>query len=329
MFDKIKVLIVGYGSIGRRHFNNLIKLGYSNISFVRTMKDSITDDELKKYSVFNNLDDALQQKPQIVFVTNPTSKHMETAIKSAESGCHLFIEKPLSHTVDGYKELSELVTRKGLITMIGCQFRFHPLLNSLQKSIQAGKLGNIVSARAEYGEYLPSWHPWENHRKSYSARNDLGGGVILTLIHPLDYLYWLFGSVRKVHASFSQIDHLNTNVGDDLAEIILNFNSGIIGQIHLDYIQKPPVHQLCVLGDAGRANLDFIKGHLEWINHDGFAEYEQVPGTFDRNTMFTDELKHFMNAVENNKQTDISLSEGIDVLELALKAKQYAQIRQQ
>ena len=84
-----------------------------------------------------------------------------------------------------------------------------------------------------------------------------------------------------------------------------------------------------MLGDAGRANLDFIKGHLEWINHDGFAEYEQVPGTFERNTMFTDELKHFMNAVENNKQTDISLSEGIDVLELALKAKQYAQIRQQ
>ena len=327
--NKTNILIAGFGSIGRRHYTNLQRLGYSNFTFLRTMEGTINDDEIKEYPVFYDLQLALEQKPHVVFVTNPTSQHMDVAIKAAESGCHLFIEKPLSHTLDNCKKLLELVTEKGLTTMIGCQFRFHPLLNSLQKSIQAGKLGNIVSARAEYGEYLPSWHPWENHRKSYSARNDLGGGVILTLIHPLDYLYWLFGSVRKVHASFSQIDHLNTNVEDDLAEIILNFNSGIIGQIHLDYIQKPPVHQLCVLGDTGLANLDFIKGSLEWLDHDGSSEHEQVPDDFERNTMFIYELKHFMNAVENNKQTDISLSEGIDVLELALKAKQYAQIRQQ
>ena len=327
--NKTNILIAGFGSIGRRHYTNLQRLGYSNFTFLRTMEGTINDDEIKEYPVFYDLQLALEQKPLVVFVTNPTSQHMDVAIKAAESGCHLFIEKPLSHTLDNCKELLELVTEKGLTTMIGCQFRFHPLLNSLQKGIQDEKLGNIVSTRAEYGEYLPSWHTWENHRKSYSARNDLGGGVILTLIHPLDYLYWLFGSVRKVHASFSQIDHLNTNVEDDLAEIILNFNSGIIGQIHLDYIQKPPVHQLSVLGDLGRANLDFIKGHLEWVYHDGSSDHEQVPGTFDRNTMFTDELKYFMYAVENNKQTDISLSEGIDVLELALKAKQYAKIRKQ
>ena len=109
----------------------------------------------------------------------------------------MFIEKPLADSLEHCRELAELAAQRGLTTMMGCQFRFHPLLISLRNQLFEGRLGNVLGARAEWGEYLPDWHPWEDHRKSYSARPELGGGVVLTLIHPLDYLYWLFGRVSR------------------------------------------------------------------------------------------------------------------------------------
>ena len=160
--------------------------------------------------------------------------------------------------------------------------------------LAAGRIGDILGARAEWGEYLPDWHPWEDHRKSYSARGDLGGGVVLTLIHPLDYLHWLFGPVRHVQASIRSVPSLQTSAGDDWAEITLEFASGVIGQVHLDYVQKPPVHRLCVWGDRGRAAWDFHAGTLIWEATDGTSQTERVPAGFDRNTMFLDEMRHFV-----------------------------------
>ncbi|MBU2456285.1 MAG: gfo/Idh/MocA family oxidoreductase, partial [Proteobacteria bacterium] len=176
--------------------------------------------------------------------------------------------------------------------------------------------------RAEWGEYIPNWHPWEDYRCSYSARKDLGGGAILTLIHPLDYLYWLFGEVKRIHASMRSISSLQTDTDDDLAEITLEFTSGVIGQVHLDYIQRPPIHTLMVWGDNGRVKWDYHAGTLCWETVDGSIQVEEVPDGFERNTMFIDEMRHFLECVEQHKPTQIPLEDGIAVLEIALRAKQ-------
>jgi predicted dehydrogenase len=207
--------------------------------------------------------------------------------------------------------------------MIGCQYRFHPLLVRLRDQLLNGRLGNIIGARAEWGEYLPDWHPWENHRQSYSARSDLGGGVILTLIHPLDYLYWMFGEVRSVQGATRKIDCLETAAGEDWAEITLEFASGVLGQVHLDYYQRPPVHRLWVSGERGNAVWDYHAGSLQWHSSEGNSETEVVAG-FDRNNMFLDEMKHFLDCVRTRRQTDVPLGDGIAVLDIALRAKQSA-----
>jgi predicted dehydrogenase len=319
------VLIAGFGSIGQRHFQNLRALGCSHFIFYRTYQSTISDPDTSAWFSTNSLDEALAHRPRIAIVSNPSAKHLEVGWAAAQAGCHLFIEKPLSHTLDRCRELADLAQQRRLTTMIGCQFRFHPLLVGLREQLRAGRIGEVLGARAEWGEYLPDWHPWEDHRKSYSARADLGGGVVLTLIHPLDYLYWLFGPVQDVQASIRSVPRLQTAAGDDWAEITLQFASGVIGQVHLDYVQKPPVHRLCVWGDRGRALWDFHAGTLAWEATDGSTQIECVPEGFERNTMFVDEMRHFLDAVEHRRPSSIPLEEGIAVLDVALKAKSRTQ----
>ena len=217
--------------------------------------------------------------------------------------------------------MAEVVAERGLTAMIGCQFRFHPLLISLRDQLLAGRIGQVLGARAEWGEFLPDWHPWEDYRKSYSARGDLGGGVVLTLIHPLDYIHWLFGPTREVQATIRSVPALQTAAGDDWAEITLTLSSGVVANVHLDYVQKPPVHRLVVWGDSGRAAWDFHAGTLEWLSTEGARQVEQVPAGFERNTMFVDEMRHFLSAAQHGRPSDIPLEDGIAVLDVALRAK--------
>ncbi len=317
--------IAGFGSIGRRHFNNLRALGCHDFVFYRTFQATISDPATEQWYSTNRLSEALERRPRIAIISNPTAKHLEVATAAARAGCHLLIEKPLSHSLDGCQQLADIAREKHLTVMIGCQFRFHPLLISLRRQMAAGRLGEVLGARAEWGEYLPDWHPWEDYRKSYSARADLGGGVVLTLIHPLDYLYWMFGPVRHVSASIRSVPSLQTVAGDDWAEITLQFDTGVIGQVHLDYVQKPPVHRLCVWGDRGRANWDFHAGTLAWQPIEGDVEVERVPEGFERNTLFVDEMRSFLAAVSAGRPSEIPLEDGIAVLDIAVRAKQAAQ----
>jgi predicted dehydrogenase len=299
-------------------------LGCTKFVFYRTFQSTLKDVDTSEWRTTGSLDEALSYRPAIAIVSNPSAKHVEVALAAARAGCHLFIEKPLADSLEHCPELARVVREKRLTTMIGCQFRFHPLLGSLRAALHAGRIGEPLGARAEWGEYLPDWHPWEDHRKAYSARADLGGGVVLTLIHALDYLYWLFGAVGDVQAVTRSVPSLQTAASDDWAEILLRFTGGPIAQVHLDYVQKPSVHRLCVWGDRGRAVLDFQAGTLVWQSTDGTTETEHVPEGFERNTMFVDEMREFLDAVANGRPSSIPLEQGIDVLDIALRAKRAA-----
>jgi len=318
------ILIAGLGSIGRRHLDNLRSLGCSRFVLYRTYQSTMSDVDVGDALVTGDWQEALSHRPKIAIVANPTARHLDVALAAAEAGCHLFIEKPLSHSLDRCDQLAEIVARNRLVTMIGCQFRFHPLLVSLRQQVGAGRIGKVLGARAEWGEYLPDWHPWEDHRQSYSARTDLGGGAILTLIHPLDYMVWLFGAVERTHASIGRVPSLQTAAEDDWAEITMEFSSGVIGQVHLDYVQKPAVHTLHVWGDGGRVVWNQHDGTLDWQDTAGGSDCQRVPEGFERNTMFLDEMREFLDAVRHRRASPIPLEAGIAALDIALRAKQDA-----
>lgn len=335
-------LLIGLGSIGQRHLRNLRQIlgdGLRPIAYRALGKDVLLQegglaqpgvDVAAHYGVetFSQLESALAQGPDLTLICNPTSLHVPVAQKVAEAGCHLFIEKPLSNSLDGVGELLKTVQDKALITMIGFQFRFHPLLINLRNQLRSRRIGQILGTRAEWGEYLPHWHPWEDYRISYAAHDALGGGVVLTLIHPLDYLLWLFGSVRRVQALVREIPALQTQVVDDLAEITLEFSNGVIGHVHLDYIQRPPTHILTVWGDVGRAHLDFHAGVLQWLDPNGNIETERVPSGFSRNHLFLAEMQHLIECLTNQQATQVPLEEGVKSLMVAVEAKTNARQKQ-
>ncbi len=168
----MRFLIAGFGSIGRRHFRNLRSLGVEDIIFYSTNKSTNKRGEISDFIVETDLEKALAHKPDAVIVSNPTSMHLDIAIPAAKAGCHLLIEKPLSHSLERIDELSKIVDQTRKKVLIGFQFRYHPGLHQVKKLLTEEEIGKLLSVRSHWGEYLPSWHPWENYRDGYSARTD-------------------------------------------------------------------------------------------------------------------------------------------------------------
>lgn len=319
----MKFLIVGFGSIGRRHFRNLLDLGEDDIVFCRTNKSTLPDEEISGYPVEPDLESALDHDPDAVIIANPTAYHLEAAIPAALKGCHVLLEKPISHSRERVDEFARIVNSKNLKVLIGYQFRFHPNLLKIKHLLDQQTIGKPLSFRSHWGEYLPAWHPWEDYRKSYSSRKDLGGGVVLTLSHNFDYLGWLFGE-GKVHWSMLGNNSDLEIEAEDTAEMGLKFGNDIIGSIHLNYTQVPQKHTLEIIGTKGSINWDYYQDSVlvHMINDAGeiTSQAYSSPDGFDRNDLFIEELKNFIEIINNKADPACSLQDGIAALDLALAA---------
>lgn len=312
-----RFLIAGLGSIGRRHLRNLIALGEEDIVLLRSHRSTLPDDELAGFPVENDITEALaRHRPAGVIVANPTSLHLDVAIPAAEAGCAILLEKPISDSMDRVGALQEAVRRTQAPVLVGFQLRYHPALLRTHQLISEGKLGRVLSSRAHFGEYLPGWHPWEDYRQGYAARADLGGGVLLTQCHSLDYLPWLVGEVDSVWGFLGQLSDLELDV-EDTAEIGVRFVNGSLGSLHLDYSQQPPSHELEITGTSGRLLCDLMTGttrfhpasEKRWIE-------DSLPRSWERNALFVAEMQHFLDVVHGKAKPACALDDGVRVMKL-------------
>jgi predicted dehydrogenase len=313
----MKYLIAGLGSIGRRHFRNLIALGETDIVLLRSHRATLPDDELSGYPVETDLSEALKKhKPQAVIVSNPTAMHLDVAIPAAQAGMAILLEKPISHSMQGLDLLQQAVKKSSAKVLVAFQFRFHPALLRAKQLISDGEIGRVISAHVHFGEYLPAWHPWEDYRNSYAARADMGGGVVLTQCHSLDYLPWLIGRVSSAWGMTSKLSDLEVDV-EDTAEIGLRFDHGALGSIHLDFNQQPPTHQFAVTGTAGSLKWDHADGavHIYRASDAAWETYE-LPKDWERNVMFLDQMKHFVAVVHGDVEPLCTLEDGVRAQQL-------------
>ncbi|MEK7477841.1 MAG: Gfo/Idh/MocA family oxidoreductase [Patescibacteria group bacterium] len=327
MRKNVKILICGLGSIGQRHYTNLVKLGYRDIIIYRTGKGANQDFvnafiQKNQPVIFNDLAAALKAKPDIVFVTNPTSLHARTALAAARSGSHIFVEKPLADVLSGeLAKLQKAVVGGKRKLFVAYHFRFHPLLKKVKKMLETGQIGTPLSVNVQMGERVSNWHPWEDYKKSYSSKKELGGGVVLTQSHDLDYLSWLLGPAKSVTAKGGTRGGLGINV-EDSVDMLLSHASGVESLVHLDYVQSPGVRTLLIVGTRGRLFLNFNEGKLEVQKYDKkLPTVYQVPAKFDRNQMYVDEVEYFMSCIDNNKRPFNDLSEAIPFLKFLLAIK--------
>ena len=321
----MKFLIAGYGSIGRRHMRNLLALGERDIVLYRSNRSTLPTDELADFPVETDLRAALAHRPDAVIISNPTALHLDVAIPAAESGAHLLIEKPVSHSLRHIPDLENALRHGGGQALVAFQFRFHPTLQQAHDLLADNAIGKIVSARAHWGEYLPGWHPWEDYHASYSARPELGGGVVLTLCHPFDYLRWLLGEVKSLYALTGRLGGLDLAV-EDTAEIAMRFASGALGSLHLDYVQRPGAHHLEIVGTQGMLRWDNADGCLNLYRPEtGAWENFNPPSNFEHNELFLAEMRHFLAVVHGNAQPICTLQDGTAALHLALAAYESAE----
>jgi predicted dehydrogenase len=172
---------------------------------------------------------------------------------------------------------------------------------------QFEKFGKPIYASAEWSEYLPDWHPWENYRDSYAARGELGGGVYLTQVHPINYLEYIFGPIKEITSRKYNSGTLGIEV-DDSADSLVTFKNGMIGHVHVDYIQRPRVHRMKIATDRGRFEWDCHQNTLTFTDESGIQE-AYVTERFERNDMFLEMVSSFLNDVEARRQTRFSLDD--------------------
>ncbi len=329
--------MIGLGGIGQRHVRNLRSLlpdGLELLAYrVRQLSHVVTpklDLDLSRsveaeYAIraFGDLAEALACRPDVAFVANPSSLHIGVAIECARAGCDLFIEKPLSNTLEGTSDLVTIVEDRRLVAMVGYQLRFHPCFIRFGEIVRSGALGNLLSVRATIGENLSMWHKYEDYRQMYAARADLGGGVVLSQIHELDYLYALFGLPRRVFALGGHWSDLEIDV-EDTASSLMECRVGgrpLPVQLQQDYLQRSPSRSCEVVGDKGKAIMDLIEMTVTTVLDGSRAVVDDYRG-FERNDLFIRELEHFLHCVEMRTKPIVTLRNGLASLRMALAVKE-------
>jgi len=337
----MKILFVGLGSIGQRHLRLVRQLrgDADHIIAFRSSKESndiVLNDNMEvlhgeslrtRYNIdeYINLQTALAAKPDLTFITNPSSFHLDTAIAAAKAGSHLFIEKPLAVTTNGIEELIQIVNQKRLVALVGYQQRYHPIFTQVKSWLNDSRIGKVLSAYIESGEYLPDWHPYEDYRATHPARKELGGGVIFGVNHELDYVIDLFGFPSRVFASANQNSNLSVD-SEHIAVVVSLFSvaSGSIPiTVHMDYLQRNRIKVGKILGSEGVITWDFYNNHtsLYDIGLNKCVEAWSDPN-YSRNAMFIEQLRHLFACIESGASPRVPLSEAELSVKLGWHARQ-------
>lgn len=326
----MNICVVGNGSIGRRHLKGLsenkAELGITSINAFdnNSERRKQVNDEIVGVNIFDNLADSLKDV-DCVFICVPTSLHIKVIEEINKLGSyHLFIEKPLSHNLDGCDNLIFNQKRANKQAFVGYMLRFHPIILRAKEIIGQGILGRIVNVRAEAGFYLPYWHPWEDYRDFYMSWKIGGGGALLDISHEIDYLQFLFGKIDSVTGYLGTVSDLEIT-SDDLTTAILHFKNSIVGELHLDLLQPDEERSCKIIGTQGVLKFSLMDNTLkifkvddkEWktetlevdYNNDVyFREYKELLNSFKKNSNTShlaclDEGNHVMQVIEAIRQS--------------------------
>ena len=313
----MKILLVGLGSIGKRHLRNILSLGYKNISLVSQSFKST--EEFNNLLIYSTVEQAISKNNfDAAIICVPTSFHIQTLNILLNAGIkNIYLEKPVSHNYFDIQKSKELIQKNNSRVIVGYDLHYDLGLQKVNELISSNTIGTIVSANAQVGQYLPDWRPHEDYSNGMSAKIKTGGGVLLDLVHEFDYLIWLLGNVKTIASINENSGSLEIET-EDVAEVLLQFDSGVIGSIHLDYLQQKLVRNCLITGSDGSIFWDLTSSKVKWVLKDK-SEHEFDYIGFERNDRFINIIRDFLQSSSNNNLT--SFEEGLKSLEIVLAAK--------
>lgn len=317
-----RVLVVGCGSIGRRHARILREIGVTRLAVC-------DPDETRRRAVqmeqhidegYADLGEALGRGFAAAWICTPPALHIPQARQALEAGCDVFCEKPLSDSLDGIDALAELVERRDRRFMVGLCFRYHQGLQRVKQAIESGQIGRLIAVRALMAEYLPDCRPGVDYRTLYIAQP--GGGVTLDYIHEIDLAQWIVGQpVESVYAVSGQYSDLEMRAADT-SEIVMRFRHRAVAEVHLNVFQRVRQRRSEFMGTEGMISIDFA----DW-NRCTIRTYRATEGTWrseelttDRDDMFRAENREFLQHVSARTYPQLDVREGTVPLRIALAA---------
>ena len=317
-YNRVKrVVIVGFGSIGQRHFQILKKLRPSiEIFLIRSGIGKKNKIENLANGVFKNIND-INLKIDAAIICSPAPFHLKQAKIFIKKRIPILIEKPLSNNLNNIKNFKLLCKKLNTLVLVGYNLRYSKSLNFFYKLFLSHKVGKPLSAAIRCTSYLPNWRTKQNYIKSISASAKLGGGVLLELSHELDYANWIFGYFNQIHSSINY-KKLKNNV-EDCAYLNLISNKNVSVSIFLDFFNKK-IERTC--------KIDGSQGTLTWDGIENYVMIEKKNGKVkkwkfndDINSTYKYQLSHFIDCIEKKTTPKVSLQNGIDALKLVLMAK--------
>jgi predicted dehydrogenase len=320
-----RVLIVGLGSIGKRH----LRLARSLLpdADIRVLRHQPCE-AIPEHATgcFSRLEQAIEFVPQLAVIASPATFHVSTAQPLARAGVHLLVEKPLSASLDGLSQLLETCREQELVLLTGYNLRFLPSLQRFRDLLNENTIGRVISVRCEIGQYLPSWRPDTDYRLGVSARRELGGGALLELSHELDYLRWIFGDVEWVKATLSRQSSLEIDV-EDTAHLIMGFVPGdgdhrLIATLSLDLVRHDTTRLCTAIGSGGSLRWNGMTGTVELFEPGANEWRELFRHQHQRDDNYLAEWQHFLSCVNEQTPPLITGEDGFRVLQIIDAARQ-------
>jgi len=308
-----KIFFVGLGGAGQRHlriFKDLLPGSVEYSAYRSTGQTPLLNSDFsidnensidKKYNLklFNSLQDGLDNKPDLIVISTPSSLHFEAAKMAAERNINIFVEKPFSHNLDGFRDFESLVLEKDLYFFVSFQRRFHPYLKRIKEIIKSGLLGEIITANFNVASYVPAWHQYEDYKQLYACRADLGGGVLLTEIHELDLCYWYFGLPNYASCVGGNYSNIKLEV-EDTTHVTLEYKDFVV-QVNLCFMQQYNRRDLYIAGTNGYVEWNAIGNTFKFIDYKERNEEKLCDPDYTNDDMFVSQAKYFLNRFKRSE----------------------------
>ncbi len=313
--------VIGLGSIGLRHVINIKNLGIDVVGYDINKNKRL---ELKKLKI-----KYIANKKKFIesidagVIASPSENHLQDLSLLIKNNKHCFVEKPMSHELYKTRKLITLAKKKKIIIQVGHNLRFNPAIKLAKSLLDKKCIGDILWSRSISSSFLPDWRKKYNYKNSYTNKKK-SGGVILDLIHEIDLAYFLFGPGKVLSAVARNSRTLGLKV-EDIANIIIKHKRGHFSNLHLDYVTKIKTRVTEIAGTKGKLFIDISNRSLKFINAKGKIEKNEVFKT-EINSDYSDEVLRFYNCVVNKKTNDKEKIENLDVLKLALDARELSSL---
>jgi predicted dehydrogenase len=306
----VKALVIGYGSIGKRHAANLAKLGHE-VSLLRHARGETADGPFRE---FYNFEEALAEaKPDCAVVASPTPCHAADAAKLIDRGVPMLLEKPPALDLAATLELQERMTRRDFKKYdLAFNMRCYPPLRFIKDYLPL--LGKIYAMRVAAGSYLPGWRPTVDYRKTTSARAELGGGVHIELVHEVDYVLWFLGMPEKVVAHVTRVGNLEINSADICAAMLM-YADGSVVELHLDYLSHKNLRGCQIIAERGTLDWSFTERNVSVHGAKPERVFE-LPPDYDFNETYLDQLRNFEGVVQGTVPPLVNISHGVQVMKI-------------